>query len=118
MEMTEKKPDRPNGGHGPVFTFFVDGKEFHVDEPKITAGEIMDLARIPRETGLVQIFEDGSQKQLSPTRWLNSSRRSTSRKLRDSRGVEPCENDDRRKFSSSRRLTPSLKSDRILIGLP
>ncbi len=66
MEMTEKKPDRPNGGHGPVFTFFVDGKEFHVDEPKITAGEIMDLARIPRETGLVQIFEDGSQKQLSP----------------------------------------------------
>ena len=66
MEVIEKKPDQPNHGQGPFYTFFVDEKEFHVQEPTITAGKIMALARIPRETGLIQIFEDGTQKQLLP----------------------------------------------------
>ena len=66
MQVIEKKTDRPNDGLGPFYTFFVDDKEFHVEKPTITAGKIMALARIPRETGLIQIFDDGTQKQLSP----------------------------------------------------
>jgi len=46
---------------GKFFTFFVDDKEFHVNEDTITGGEIMDLAGIPREAGLIQILEDGTQ---------------------------------------------------------
>lgn len=49
---------------GKFFTFFVDGVEFHVDESTITAGEIMDLAGIPREVGLILIAEDGTQRKL------------------------------------------------------
>ena len=66
MQTIEKKSDRPDDGQGPFYTFSVDNKDFHVREPTITAGEIMDLARIPRETGLIQIFDDGTQKQLLP----------------------------------------------------
>jgi len=47
------------------FTFFVDGKEFHIDKPSITGGEIMDLAGIPREAGLIEVLEDGTQIQIS-----------------------------------------------------
>lgn len=49
---------------GKFYTFFVDGKEFHVEQPKLTGGEIMDIAGIPRSVGIVQILEDGSQKQV------------------------------------------------------
>lgn len=49
---------------GKFFTFFVDGQEFHVEDPTITGGEIMDLAEIPREVGLIQILEDGTQVQV------------------------------------------------------
>ena len=46
------------------FTYFVDDKEFRTDKPQLTGGEIMDIAGIPRSVGLVQILEDGSQKQV------------------------------------------------------
>ena len=49
---------------GKFFTFFVDGQEFHVEEPTITGGEIMDLAGIPRELGLIEVQEDGTQVQV------------------------------------------------------
>lgn len=49
---------------GKFFTFFVDGKEFHIANSSITGGEIMDLAGIPREVGLVQVQEDGTQVQI------------------------------------------------------
>lgn len=49
---------------GKFFTFFVDGKEFHVEKSTLTGGEIMDLAGIPREAGLIQILEDGTQAQV------------------------------------------------------
>lgn len=49
---------------GKFYTFFVDEKEFHVEQPKLTGGEIMDIAGIPRSVGIVQILEDGSQKQV------------------------------------------------------
>ena len=49
---------------GKFFTIFVDGKEFHLERETITGGEIMDLAGIPREVGLIQILEDGTQVQV------------------------------------------------------
>lgn len=49
---------------GKFFTFFVDGKEFHIERPSITGGEIMDLAGIPREVGLLEVLEDGTQVQV------------------------------------------------------
>lgn len=49
---------------GKFFTFFVSGKEFHWEQETITGGEIMDLAGIPREVGLIQILEDGTQVQI------------------------------------------------------
>lgn len=51
---------------GKFFTIFVDGKEFHLEQSTITGGEIMDLAGIPREVGLIQILEDGTQVQVQP----------------------------------------------------
>lgn len=49
---------------GKFFTFFVDSKEYHTPEPQITGGQIMDIAGIPRSTGLIEIMEDGSQVQI------------------------------------------------------
>lgn len=49
---------------GKFFTFFVDGEEFHIDESTITAGEIMDLAGIDRDVGLILLHDDGTQEQL------------------------------------------------------
>ena len=49
---------------GKFFTVFVDDKEFHVEESTITGGEIMDLAGIPREVGLIHVLEDGTQVQV------------------------------------------------------
>ncbi|MGH9921782.1 MAG: multiubiquitin domain-containing protein [Nitrososphaerales archaeon] len=49
---------------GKFYTFFVDDKEFHTEKPQLTGGEIMDIAGIPRSVGIVQILEDGSQKQI------------------------------------------------------
>ena len=46
---------------GKFLTIFVDGVEFHIEEPTITGGEIMDLAGIPREVGLILVLEDGTQ---------------------------------------------------------
>ena len=46
---------------GAFYTFFVDDQEFRVDDPTITGGEIMDLAGIPREVGLLFCLEDGTQ---------------------------------------------------------
>ena len=49
---------------GKFYTFFVDDKEFHTEKPQLTGGEIMDIACIPRSVGIVQILEDGTQKQI------------------------------------------------------
>ena len=49
---------------GKFFTIFVDGQEFHIEQSTITGGEIMDLAGIPREVGLIEIQEDGTQVQV------------------------------------------------------
>ncbi len=43
-----------------VFVFDVDGVTFEHNRPKITGGEIMDMAGIPYSQGLVQVHEDGT----------------------------------------------------------
>ena len=55
---------------GPFYTFFVDDRELRVDKPEITAGEIMDLAGIPRDVGLLLMFEDGTQETLPADRLI------------------------------------------------
>ena len=46
---------------GKFFTIFVDDIEFHIEQATITGGEIMDLAGIPRDVGLVMVLDDGTQ---------------------------------------------------------
>ena len=59
------KPEEPVGsGGGKVFSLFIDGKEYHVDEPELTGGQIMDLGGIPREQGMFLVHDDGSQEQV------------------------------------------------------
>ena len=49
---------------GKFFTIFVDGNELHIEQATITGGEIMDLAGIPREVGLILVLDDGTQVQV------------------------------------------------------
>lgn len=43
-----------------VFVFEVEDTTYEHNRPKITGGEIMDTAGIPREQGLIQINPDGT----------------------------------------------------------
>lgn len=61
MKTEEKKYD----GKQKFYTFFVDDQEFHVNSPTITGGQIMDMAGIPHEVGLVLIHDDGSQQTVA-----------------------------------------------------
>ena len=56
----EKADDRG----GPSYTFFVEDREFRVDNQMITGAQILDLAGIPLEAGLILILEDGSQQSV------------------------------------------------------
>jgi hypothetical protein len=64
MESTVHENTKAGGKDrgGPFYTFFVDDREFHVDQPTISGAEIMDVAGIPREVGLVLLLEDGTQR--------------------------------------------------------
>lgn len=61
---TQARGDK-KGDRGPKYTFFVDDTEFRFDEPNITGGEIMDMAGIPRSTGIVLMLEDGTQQSIA-----------------------------------------------------
>lgn len=61
QQATKEKKEHTTGK---FYTLFVDGEEYRVDKAEISAGEIMDLAGIPREAGLILILEDGTQRQL------------------------------------------------------
>ena len=50
--------------HSKFYTFFVDDQEFQIHDETITGGEIMDLAGIPREIGIVLLNEDGTQRPI------------------------------------------------------
>ena len=64
--MTSVAAERQDVPGGKFFTFFVDGNEFQVDEPTITGAEIMNIAGIAPEVGLLLIEEDGTQLQVRP----------------------------------------------------
>lgn len=61
MSTTTSKHDTAKG---PVYELQIDGKDFAIDSETITGGEIMDLAGIPRDAGLLQILDDGTQRQV------------------------------------------------------
>ena len=48
-----------------VWVFEVDGTTHQHDHPFITGGEIMNLAGIPQEQGLVLCHEDGTQETIA-----------------------------------------------------
>jgi len=61
------RPDEERGREqGKFYTFFVDDREFRVNEPVITGAEIMDLAGIAQSVGLILIEDDGTQRQIQP----------------------------------------------------
>lgn len=49
------------------YYFAVDGREFDVETPTITGAEIMRLAGIPADQGLILIAEDGTQRAVTPS---------------------------------------------------
>lgn len=62
----DAKASNANATHGKFFTFFVDGKEFQTAQESLTCGEIMDIAGVPRELGLIEVLEDGTEKSCPP----------------------------------------------------
>ena len=54
------------GEAGKFYTFFVDDREFQVDEPVITGARIMELAGIEQSVGLILIEQDGTQRGVPP----------------------------------------------------
>lgn len=50
------------GTGGQFFTLFIDDVEYRVQEESLTGAQIMGLANIPLEVGLVLIEEDGTQR--------------------------------------------------------
>jgi len=66
-EQVQEKGSPPTETRGKFFTLFVDDKEFHVDQETLTGAEIMALAGIKPEDGLVLILEDGSQTPVKAT---------------------------------------------------
>jgi Multiubiquitin len=55
---------RTNKGHGPSYFVEVDGAEVEFDHEPVSGGEIMDEAGIPREQGLLELLDDGTQRQV------------------------------------------------------
>jgi hypothetical protein len=49
------------------YKFIVDDVEYQTQEKELTGSQIMDIAGIPHETGIVQILEDGTQLQIKET---------------------------------------------------
>ncbi len=49
---------------GKFYTFFVDGREFHVEESSLTGAAIMQIPGIPSDAGLILVQEDGTQVQV------------------------------------------------------
>lgn len=67
LEGTAQNVNPPEETRGKFYTFFIDGKEYHVDKPALSGAEIMNLGHIPYEVGLIQILEDGTQLQVRET---------------------------------------------------
>jgi hypothetical protein len=50
--------------HGPKYFIEVDGTEYELHQDEITGGALMDIAGIPREQGVLEILDDGTQRQV------------------------------------------------------
>jgi hypothetical protein len=53
---------KDKGTEGKFFTLFIDDMEYRVQQESLTGAQIMGLANIPLEVGLVLIEEDGTQR--------------------------------------------------------
>lgn len=53
---------RDKGAEGKFFTLFVDDVEYRVQQDSLTGAQIMALASIPLEVGLILTEEDGTQR--------------------------------------------------------
>ena len=53
------------------FCYVVDGVDYTNDHPRITGGEIMDTASIPREVGLILVSPDGTQRVVPEDEIIN-----------------------------------------------
>lgn len=62
--MPHEQPGNEEAIEGKFYTLFVDGQEYHVEESELTGGEIMDLAGIPRDVGVILIKDDGTQRTI------------------------------------------------------
>jgi hypothetical protein len=62
-EQNQTNQDGVESPEGKFYTFFVDGDEYQTEESSLTCGEIMDIAGIPREVGLIHIRDDGTEEQ-------------------------------------------------------
>lgn len=60
METNEQSSEHMSGKK---YTFFVDGKEFETSEASLTCGEIMDLAGIARNVGLIEVLDGGAERK-------------------------------------------------------
>lgn len=65
MSIEAKTDERGETGGGPFYVVEVDGVEYRFDTETVTAAQIMEKAGIPIATGLVQILEDGTQRQVA-----------------------------------------------------
>lgn len=64
MVTTNVTPQNQAEHVGPFYTIFVDDIEYRFDHSPVTGKEIMDIAGIPYETGVLLINEDGTQVQV------------------------------------------------------
>lgn len=65
MSTETRDPQSKRNGRQ-AFVFDVDGDTHKHDRPRISGAEIMELANIDPLVGLIQCFEDGSQKTVDP----------------------------------------------------
>jgi len=60
--LAEAKPEHS----GKFYTLFVDGTEYSISTSKITGAQVMALAGIPMDAGLLLIEGDGTQRTVLP----------------------------------------------------
>lgn len=58
QSVVNEKEDKEQG---PFYTIFVDDVEYRFDHSPVTGKEIMDIAGIPYDTGVLLINDDGTQ---------------------------------------------------------
>lgn len=60
--MTSSNAQASHEGGGKFYTFFVDGQEIRTEKEALTGREIMTLAGVSAEQGLILVLEDGTER--------------------------------------------------------